>query len=228
MEDKEIRLHSTIISTASHKQAVEVYQKAVQFYDFPSIRTIHDAMGNKCLSLVNIKHKLAKKGEPDQLSKILGYMIASTAKSFNIVRNISADQIPEIIEVIEGEFFFLKLSEVYFVLKQGRMGRNGKMYESLDLATIIGWFDQYVEQRITISEEKSMQHHDNTTHHERGRKYDGFINKLHMEQHKVENDKVKNLAYTMAKKMITSQQKPTIIQVEGTTVKEEPKKLKKK
>ena len=149
-------------------------------------------------------------------------MLATTAKSFNIARNLDRSQIPMIAEVLETEYFYLKLSEVHFVLRQGSMGRLGKLYESLDLSTIVGWFDEYVEQRLTIAEHKSLQKHDGHTYNEKSRQYDGLITKMYIDNEKEKYQQIKNLAYSMARKM-TDEKKhkpdiPIVIQVEGKTI----------
>jgi hypothetical protein len=223
MEDNQEKLHLMILSQASENRVVEKFNHAAKYYDFSAIRTMQDAMNNPCPSLVTIKHKLVTKGEePIMLNKMLNYMLATTAKVFNITRNLNRSQIPMIAEVLEQEYFYLKLSEVHFVLRQGSMGRLGKLYESLDLSTIVGWFDEYVEQRLTIAEHKSLQKHDGHTHNEKSRLYDGFITKMYIDNENAKQRQITNIAYSMARKM-TDEKKykpdtPIVIQVEGKTI----------
>jgi lysyl-tRNA synthetase class I len=128
-------------------------------------------------------------------------MIAKTARAFNLTRNIEPAQIVDLVTDLEQDFYFLKLSEVFYVLKQARMGKMGKLYERLDQPTIIGWFSDYVEKRMEISEEESLRQHDQYTYMEKDRSYDKFITNLQEQQEKTEQKRISNLAYEMAKKM---------------------------
>ncbi len=81
------------------------------------------------------------------------------------------------------------------------MGRNGKTYERLDQPTIMQWFESYAQERLTIAEDVSLSKHEQHTHGEKERKYDGYIAKLHADLQNTEQTKIKNIAYAMAKKM---------------------------
>jgi hypothetical protein len=135
---------------------------------------------------------------------MLGYMVAAMAKSFNLARNIDVSQIPSVVETIQAEYYFIKLSEIYFIFREARMGRFGKTYERMDEPTIIGWFDNYVENRLNTAEQESLRNHDQNTYIEKERKYEGFISNLHREQEDYENKRIHNLAFSMAKKMANS------------------------
>lgn len=202
MGDSQEKMHLMISSKGLENKAVTVYDSTVQKYNFGMIKTMNEAMRNESPCLVTMKGDLVKKGgDPGLVDKVLQLMIAKTARSFNLTRNIEPAQIEVLVEDLQSEYYYLKLSEVFFVLKQARLGRNGKTYERLDQPTIMSWFDEYAEKRLTAAEEESLQKHEQSTHSEKDRQYDGYISKLHADQKNDEDKRIMNIAYGMAKKM---------------------------
>lgn len=205
-ENNQEKMHLMIASKASEisseTKAVSVYNSTMEKYNFRAIQTINDAMRNDSPCLVAMRGDVVKRGgDPKLVDNVLKLMVAKTARAFNLTRNIEPAQIGDLVEDLQQEFFYLKLSEVFFVLKQARMGRLGKTYERLDQPTIMQWFENYAEERLTIAEKESIQTHEQSTHTEKDRKYDGFIVNLQREQSNEEQTKIKNIAYKMAKKM---------------------------
>lgn len=196
MENSQEKMHLMISSAVSMDNALKVYETTSEKYNFKAIQSVKDAMGNNSPSLVVMKKK-----DSALTDNILKLMIAKTARAFNLTRNIEPAQIVDLVTDLEQDFYFLKLSEVFYVLKQARMGKMGKLYERLDQPTIIGWFSDYVEKRMEISEEESLRQHDQYTYMEKDRSYDKFITNLQEQQEKTEQKRISNLAYEMAKKM---------------------------
>ncbi len=204
MSDDQEKMHLMISSKVSKNEALKHYQAAVEKYKFAAIRTIRDAMRNDCLPIGKMNQMLTKSGEPEHLKNIIEYLIGSTSRSFNLTRNLDLQQISEVTETIRDEFYYLKLSEVFFILKQAKMGRTEKTYERMDEPTIISWFDSYVAERNSIAIEKSLQEHDRYTAGEKERQYEGLIGKMHREQSGAEKNRINNIAFAMAKKMMTN------------------------
>lgn len=196
MENSQEKMHLMISSAVSMDNALKIYETTSEKYNFKSIQSVKDAMGNNSPSLVVMKKK-----DSALTDNILKLMIAKTARAFNLTRNIEPAQIVDLVTDLEQDFYFLKLSEVFYVLKQARMGKMGKLYERLDQPTIISWFSDYVEKRMEISEEESLRQHDQYTYMEKDRSYDKFITNLQEQQEKTEQKRISNLAYEMAKKM---------------------------
>jgi len=206
MEENQEKMHLMISSSASAETNVTiVYDTTVQKYNFSAIKTVNDAMVNQSPSLVAMQKK-----EPKLAANMLKLMIAKTARAFNLTRNIEPAQIECLVEDLQSEYYYLKLSEIFYVLKEARMGRMGKTYERIDQPTIMQWFENYVEQRLAIGESNYLAKHEQYTHGEKDRKYDGYISKLFTEQQKEQDKKVLNLAYGMAKKMNANNQPQTI------------------
>lgn len=198
MENKMEKMHSIISLVPSEHNVVSVYDSTIQKYNFREILTIKDAMQNKAPALVAMKVKNKELAE-----NMLKLMFAKTARAFNITRNIEPGQIIELVDVILHDYYYLKLSEVFFVLKQAKLGKFGKTYERIDEPTILGWFNTYIEERESIAVENYLQKHDQYTHSEKGRQYDGYFEKALIAKNK-EQDKVLEVAKKIANKMVSS------------------------
>lgn len=193
-----------IISSSSQQTAIQVYEKAVDYYRFEHIRSMDDALNNACPALSKINATLAKKDNPDQLSNMLKIMLIGVAKDYNITRNLERAQVDKTVKVILSEFNYFKLSEVYYIFKQASLGRVKKTFERLDVPTVVSWFDDWAAERADKFEERSLQQHDRATAGEKDRQYDNFLEKLQIQQSNEQQKEVKELAFKMAKKMVTN------------------------
>lgn len=194
--DKIEKIHSIISSIPSEVPTIEVYNNTVKKYDFALIKSTKDAMKNESPSLA-----LMKKKNKDLADNILKLMVAKTARSFNITRNIEPNQILDLVETLNTDFYYLKLSEIYYIFKQAKMGKFGKTYERIDEPTILGWFNTYVEERFEIAETESLIEHQKFTAHEKQRQYDNYFENEIKKQKKQEN-KVMETAKKLAEKMV--------------------------
>jgi hypothetical protein len=196
MENNQEKMHSMISSVGSEVNLVNVYNKTTTKYNFNSIKTVKEAMGNQAPSLA-----LMRKTNEELSKNLVKLMLAKTARAFNLTRNIEPAQIVELTELIMQDFYYFKLSEVFYVLKQAKYGKYGKTYERIDEPTILSWFIAHDEERTHIAVEKSMLDHDKYTHTEKGRQYDGIFEKAYSEAGK-EQDRVKEMAMKLAKKIV--------------------------
>lgn len=209
MENSTEKLHLMISSAAYQESSIaKAYQKTVEKYNFPAVRTIQDALNNNAPSIITVKKQLQKRdGNSNMISDVLKLMVAKTVRAFNIARNIEPQQIIDCVETIEQEFYFLKLSEVHLILRDAKMGKYGKLYERIDEPTIIGWFQDYVDKRVNHFVQENDRLHDSATAGERSRHYDDFVVNLQRNVKREEEERIKNMAYAMAKKMSANNQK---------------------
>jgi hypothetical protein len=208
MENKEEKLHLMISSVAYQETSIaKAYEKTVEKYNFPAVRTMQDAINNNAPSIITVKKQLQKRdGSSRMISDVLKLMVAKTVRAFNIARNIEPQQIVDLVETIEQEFYFLKLSEVHLILRDAKMGKYGKLYERIDEPTVIGWFQDYVDKRTEHFMAENDRIHDSITSGERSRKYDDFVVNMRRNIQREEDDRIKNIAHAMAKKMNANQQ----------------------
>ena len=137
------------------------------------------ALESKSLTLITMRTRDKK-----TCDSVIGYMIAKTAKKFNIGKNINPEQIGEAIESIFEDYYYLRLSDLYLVLRNGVRGKYGQMYDRFDESVLMGWLDTYAEERMNTAEEQQQIRHDEITSDEKGRKYNGFVNDLYIKYQK--------------------------------------------
>jgi hypothetical protein len=198
MENQTEKMHSIISSVPSENNILSVYDNTIKKYNFRGIQTINDAMYSEAPALASMRVK-----DKELAENMLKLMFAKTARAFNITRNIEPGQIVELVDVVMHDFYYLKLSEIFYVLKQAKMGKFGKTYERLDEPTILGWFNTYAEERTVIAVEQTLNKHDKYTHTEKGRQYDGFFEKALIARNK-EQDRVLEVAKKLAHKMVST------------------------
>lgn len=198
MENQTEKMHSIISSAPSENNILSVYDNTIKKYNFRGIQTINDAMYSEAPALASMRVK-----DKELAENMLKLMFAKTARAFNITRNIEPGQIVELVDVVMHDFYYLKLSEIFYVLKQAKMGKFGKTYERLDEPTILGWFNTYAEERTVIAVEQTLSKHDQYTHTEKGRQYDGFFEKALIARNK-EQDRVLEVAKKLAHKMVST------------------------
>ena len=198
MENQTEKMHSIISSVPSENNILSVYDNTIKKYNFRGIQTINDAMYSEAPALASMRVK-----DKELAENMLKLMFAKTARAFNITRNIEPGQIVELVDVVMHDFYYLKLSEIFYVLKQAKMGKFGKTYERLDEPTILGWFNTYADERAVIAVEQTLSKHDQYTHTEKGRQYDGFFEKALIARNK-EQDRVLEVAKKLAHKMVST------------------------
>lgn len=145
----------------------------------------------------------ARNEDKEMADNLVQYMIAKMAKAFNIKHNISPDQIRDTLESLVLEYSHYKLSEVYYVLRQLKLGRYGKIFERLDESVVMTAFDKYdAEERFPLIEQRNYLAHDKATASEKGRAYSGFFEGLIKQNERREKDQVREKAERMAGRIV--------------------------
>lgn len=110
--------------------------------------------GNKPLLNLPIKFEEAVKGT--QLNVMLKSdeatvreIITRALMEMNMITDGNLDRlkINYIYSIIIHEYPFLKLEEIILVIKDGCLGKFGKIYGKLNIATVMQWFYDYIKQR---------------------------------------------------------------------------------
>lgn len=70
-------------------------------------------------------------------------LLAQLEMSVNIGKNINEDQLAGIAKAIYSRYYKFSIEEVALVLRKGRQGDFGKLYDRLDEMIIMEWFEKY-------------------------------------------------------------------------------------
>ncbi len=94
-------------------------------------------------SLVKIKKELGGDFQLLYISSILTKFV----KKFNIGKNMNLEQIADAAKDIARLYYFMKPSELKYVLNKAKAGGYGKIYDRLDGPLILEWLNTYMEER---------------------------------------------------------------------------------
>jgi len=123
---------------------------------YSGMRSLVEILDTKSITLASTKRLY---GIAFTISYINEWIV-SLNEFINIQRKMSPEQIEITSGYILDDFYYLKISDIYFVFSEAKKNRYGEFYESLDGAKIISWFDKYVEQRAEFVFEKGMREYE--------------------------------------------------------------------
>jgi hypothetical protein len=78
------------------------------------------------------------------LLKAIDYMLAFYSDS---VHKMNVSQAMMLINTLLVDFYYFKLEEVILILKNGKIGRYGKIYNRVDADIVYSWFVEYSKER---------------------------------------------------------------------------------
>lgn len=101
------------------------------------------ALSSSSVSLATVKKT---NGEDAQLAVVVK-LINQVVMSFNIGKNMNANQILDAAKEIISDYYFLKIEELKTCFEMGRKGKFGKVYDRVDLMILCEWLAKYDELR---------------------------------------------------------------------------------
>lgn len=88
----------------------------------------------------------------EKASSYIELLILKLNEFFNLKSSMTKPQIQETASLILEEYYYLTFTEVMFVIKEGKLGHYGELYNSIDGGKILKWFKEYSEQRFAMIE----------------------------------------------------------------------------
>lgn len=86
-----------------------------------------------------------RRDNPDQLEDCMIVAVGMLAKSLNVHKNLDDEQIYEIACLLIEKYWMLRPEELFYVFKQAKLGKYGKVDYSLDIVKVCTWVDSYVD-----------------------------------------------------------------------------------
>jgi len=80
--------------------------------------------------------------------------------SINVKSPLKPLQMKEIAVEIESTFFYLSMAEIFYVFRQAKLGKLGKLYGALSMEVILDWFEKYSMERSNHFINNQMRVHD--------------------------------------------------------------------
>lgn len=124
------------------------------------IKTVADVVKTDAMALSQLRNDLGK----DSLLALLELHIWSLNESMNLNNKLSEFQVQEIATEILSIYYYLKVEDIYLIFRRAKRGEFGKVYGSLSMIDIFGWFEKYNEERTTyyINQNIENRHNDPT------------------------------------------------------------------
>jgi len=120
-----------------------------------SPRTVKEAIDSDVATLATIKKYMGEETAKDAVIET----VAFAAGLLNIGKNLQPHQIEFLADEILRDWYWLKISEIKFVMMEGVRGNYGQIYDCLDFRTVMEWICKYDSTRTEIFEEKSKRAH---------------------------------------------------------------------
>ena len=86
-----------------------------------------------------------RRDNPDQLEDCMIVAVGMLAKSLNVHKNLDGEQVYEIACMLIEKYWMLRPEEIFYVFKQAKLGKYGKVDYSLDIVKVFSWVDSYIE-----------------------------------------------------------------------------------
>lgn len=83
-----------------------------------------------------------------EIETVVGALVSNFQKSINVNKELTGFQIDEIVNEILSSYYFLSIIEIAFIFKRAKLGRYKVNTFALSMPDVMGWFEQYTEERI--------------------------------------------------------------------------------
>lgn len=74
----------------------------------------------------------------------------------NLKRSLSEEMIDAIADELLSSFSMLNMADVHLVFRRAKIGFYGELYESVNMPKVLGWFNQYFEERCSAAAERTV------------------------------------------------------------------------
>ena len=119
------------------------------------VKTIKDSLEAKTPT---IGASIRKHGER-KIETFVKIWIADFLQSVNLKRSLNEDQVDEIAFLVVSEYRNMTISDINLIFKNAKLGKYGQFYESIDVVKVLGWFNEYFENRIRTAEDINHTRH---------------------------------------------------------------------
>jgi hypothetical protein len=133
-------------------------------------------------------------------------MVLDLCKFFTVSKNMSTTQAYQTAELILDEFHNLKIDDIKLCFNNARKGKYGEIYR-LDGLVIMGWLNQYFDERVNAAEDHSYKAHQSTKSYDPQRDVECETKRLQIEaerimrEHRMQREKDERVINNISKKI---------------------------
>lgn len=96
----------------------------------------------------NVQLSKLRKENPQEMEKAILLLLGDLAKSLNMGdKGLTEHMLDELAIFIPQDFYWLHLEDIYLFCQHVKRGKFGKMYESLNTVKLMGYLEQYDQDR---------------------------------------------------------------------------------
>ena len=137
-------------------QFLMIYSPSKVQSDLRQVKTVRDAIMVKTPSLAKIRKQYGGK----QIEAYIKIWLIELNEFINVARPLKEPQIDECARLIMSEYWGLTVADINLIFKTAKMGGYGELYSSLSINSILGWFGEYCNKRLSTAGEMSREGHD--------------------------------------------------------------------
>lgn len=90
---------------------------------------------------------------------VLTLLILDAIKYFNVGKAMNADQVKMTAELVAEEFNEVTIADLKLCFNKAKKGEYGILYDRIDGAIVIGWINQYCDNKIGWAVNRSLNAH---------------------------------------------------------------------
>jgi len=155
---------------------LETYNPKNCLRKFKDVNTIKKSIELKLPSIARFKKNIGE----EKIEAIVKLWLVDLNNCLNLRRPMSEDNIDFISMSVVGDFGNLTFSDINLVFTRAKKGHYGELYESLNTAKVLGWFNEYFEERLNTAAEINLDKHNQMKSKEAGLRKEGDKNPLNL------------------------------------------------
>jgi len=166
-------------SLVSHNTTMAVYSSPVAFFNaytpeksiavFAQVNSIEKAISNKSPTLAGIRKQFDKEIAVEYIK----LWLIDINEYLGLRRSMSESQINQTAQLIFAAYYMLSIADIYLLFTRIKRNEYGNLYDSLNGAKIIEFFEKYLNERNQTCFDLSCAEHERIRYAEqKATKYD--------------------------------------------------------
>lgn len=132
---------------------------------------------------------------------LINIFLIQLIESFNVGKNMNANQIKDASDLIMDEFYFFRPEDFKLCFQKAKKGHYGIIYDRIDGQIIFDWLYKYNDERISFFESKNKSESDKLKYQEnKGETVKALAKVFKATREDLENENNKELEYAKFKK----------------------------
>ena len=183
VEERISHLNTFPISKGEHKELTKIPEELTYNYlmslyhpfkiakTLSNINTVEDSLEANTPSIALIKRY---NGE-DLTTAFIELHLVTLISMINVTRPLNEFQVKEISRMIVAKYWNLTISDINLLFDRVKLGYF-KIFETLSVHVILGWFKIYFDERCSVAENRSLRNHDKLKYKEEKGGGEAFVN----------------------------------------------------